>query len=135
MPTKTQAVLTAALALLILLPAQAFCKDGVIHIMSARYGNLPKDAAGADLDKSLEVNTQATFCNAKKAVKKLCEGKKTCVVKVSNELCGDPYEGRGKYLFVEYTCGDMVERVKGDEGDSVTFGCKGVTPVVPSTRN
>ncbi|MGE4555535.1 MAG: hypothetical protein AB7D07_01810 [Desulfovibrionaceae bacterium] len=132
--SKIRIALTAALALLILLPAQAFCASGTIHVMSARYGNLPKDDAGAALDKNLEVNTQATFCDAKKAVKKLCEGKKMCVVKVGNELCGDPYKGKGKYLFVEYTCGDMVERVKADEGDAAAFGCKGATPVIPTKK-
>ncbi|MFW5837132.1 MAG: hypothetical protein ACOCVM_03935, partial [Desulfovibrionaceae bacterium] len=99
------------------------CQEDGIHILSARYGNYALEKAGAELDASMEINKKETFCNAKKALKKLCNGKKTCSFEVSNELCGDPYTGRGKYMLVQYTCGDIRYTVKFDEGKTGSLNC------------
>jgi hypothetical protein len=121
--TAMTRILLAGLAMLLLAPAAGLCQDGTIDILSARYGNYPLSKAGADLDSELEINTKQTFCDAKKAVKKLCQGKKACTFEVSNDLCGDPYEGRGKYVIVEYTCGDIRYTVKADEGKTASLSC------------
>ena len=87
-----------------------------IAVLGAQYGSV-------EFVSEFFSSSRRKFCNAKKALKKLCEGRKNCSFKVDNRLCGDPYPGKGKYLFVEYLCGKLKKTVKADEGDMAVLKC------------
>lgn len=89
----------------------------VIVIAGAQYG-------AVEFVSEFFSSSRRKFCNAKKALKKLCEGRKNCSFRVDNRLCGDPYPGKGKYLFVEYMCGKAKKTVKADEGDMAVLKCQ-----------
>jgi hypothetical protein len=45
-------------------------------------------------------------CDATRAVSEIAGGRSSAAVPASNQLCGDPFPGRGKALAVEYACGE-----------------------------
>ena len=43
-------------------------------------------------------------CDATQALRRACDGHRSCAVGVSNNLCGDPVPGTRKGISVEYFC-------------------------------
>ena len=90
--------------------------ENSIRIQSAKYGNVSFELEG-------ELGYKQYFCNAKEALVKKCDGKEKCRIIVGSTLCGDPYPGRGKYLYVEYTCGNKLKRAKKSQTEIMLLKC------------
>ncbi|MFW5499828.1 MULTISPECIES: hypothetical protein [unclassified Maridesulfovibrio] len=90
--------------------------ENAIRIESAKYGNISFELEG-------ELGYKQYFCNAKEALAKECNGKNKCRVIVGNTICGDPYPGKGKYLYVEYTCGRKLKRAKKSQTEVMVLSC------------
>lgn len=88
----------------------------IIRIESAKYGNLDYDFGNA-------MGYKEHFCDAKPALQKICDGKRNCKVTVGNKICGDPWPGHGKFLYVEYSCGGKIKRVKRVQTEIVKLSC------------
>lgn len=75
------------------------CPTGIISIKKAIYGRT---------DRSLcdQANNDKTDCKSDQSekVEKECNGKKECMIQVSNLSFGDPCGGTSKYLEVLFTC-------------------------------
>ncbi|WP_319778495.1 hypothetical protein [Maridesulfovibrio sp.] len=87
-----------------------------IRIQSAKYGNISFELEG-------ELGYKQYFCNAKEALLKKCDGKDKCRIIVGSTFCGDPYPGKGKYLYVEYTCGQKMKRAKKSQTEVMLLTC------------
>lgn len=85
--------------------ARGYDRDPEIHIIGATY------AAG---------NRR---CDASRWVRIPCDGSRTCSVKASNNLCGDPAKGVAKELTVSYSCGRGRREVRLTEGQSTFLHC------------
>ncbi len=92
-----------------------FAKDS-IRIESAKYGNVSFELGN-------ELGYKQYFCDAKGALVELCDGKKACRIIVGSKICGDPYPGKGKYLYVEYSCGDKLKRAKNTQTEIMKLKC------------
>ena len=90
--------------------------EKAIRIQSAKYGNISFELEG-------ELGYKHYFCNAKEALVKKCDGKNKCRIIVGSSLCGDPYPGKGKYLYVEYSCGRKIKRVKNTQTEIMVLSC------------
>ncbi|NDV22888.1 hypothetical protein [Desulfovibrio sp. JC022] len=90
--------------------------EKAIRIMSAKYGNISFELEG-------ELGYKQYFCNAKDSLVKICDGKNKCRLIVGNKFCGDPYPGKGKYLYVEYTCGQKLKRAKKSQTEVMVLSC------------
>ncbi|WP_419778522.1 hypothetical protein [Maridesulfovibrio sp.] len=90
--------------------------ENSIRIQSAKYGNVSFELEG-------ELGYKQYFCNAKEALVKKCDGKEKCRIVVGSTFCGDPYPGRGKYLYVEYTCGNKLKRAKKSQTEIMLLKC------------
>jgi len=90
--------------------------ENSIRIQSAKYGNVSFELEG-------ELGYKQYFCNAKEALVKKCDGKEKCRIIVGSTFCGDPYPGRGKYLYVEYTCGNKLKRAKKSQTEIMLLKC------------
>ncbi|WP_320006172.1 hypothetical protein [Maridesulfovibrio sp.] len=90
--------------------------EGSIRIQSAKYGNVSFELEG-------ELGYKQYFCNAKDALVKQCDGKDKCRIIVGSSFCGDPYPGKGKYLYVEYTCGNKLKRAKKSQTEIMELKC------------
>ncbi|WP_320174457.1 hypothetical protein [Maridesulfovibrio sp.] len=90
--------------------------DKVIRVQSAKYGNISFELEG-------ELGYKQYFCDAKEALVKMCDGKNKCRIIVGNTICGDPYPGKGKYLYVEYTCGQKLKRAKKSQTEAMLLSC------------
>ncbi|KAG8178837.1 hypothetical protein JTE90_016507 [Oedothorax gibbosus] len=69
-------------------------QNNVIHIRKAYYGRTSSKPCGV-----ICVNNRT-----KEIVRKTCEGKRSCDLKASNSVFGDPCHGTIKYLEVKYLC-------------------------------
>ncbi|ACS81158.1 hypothetical protein [Maridesulfovibrio salexigens] len=90
--------------------------EKAIRVQSAKYGNISFELEG-------ELGYKQYFCNAKETLVKECNGKNKCRVIVGNTICGDPYPGKGKYLYVEYTCGRKLKRAKKSQTEVMVLSC------------
>ncbi|NDV27894.1 hypothetical protein [Desulfovibrio sp. JC010] len=90
--------------------------EKAIRMQSAKYGNISFELEG-------ELGYKHYFCNAKDALVKKCDGKNNCRIIVGNSFCGDPYPGKGKYLYVEYTCGQKLKRAKKSQTEVMVLKC------------
>ncbi|CCO23785.1 hypothetical protein [Maridesulfovibrio hydrothermalis] len=88
-----------------------------IRVQSAKYGNVSFELGN-------KLGYKQYFCNAKEAIVLKCDGKKLCKIIVGSQICGDPYPGKGKYLYVEYTCGDKMKRAKNTQTEVMVLKCK-----------
>ncbi len=91
--------------------------ENSIRIQSAKYGNVSFELGNA-------LGYKQYFCNAKPALVDKCDGKKSCRIIVGSQICGDPYPGRGKYLYVEYTCGQKLKRAKNSQTEVMILKCR-----------
>ncbi|XP_060066268.1 L-rhamnose-binding lectin CSL3-like [Ylistrum balloti] len=77
------------------------CRKGyTISIITARYGRT--DHATCPSKK-----IRTTYCSSRESfgiVKRSCNGRKFCKVRVTNKVFGDPCRGTYKYLSVRYMC-------------------------------
>lgn len=94
---------------------KVFRKDA-IRIQSAKYGNVSFELGN-------ELGYKQYFCNAKEPLMKTCDGKGKCKIIVGSQICGDPYPGKGKYLYVEYTCGEKMKRAKNTQTEIMRLKC------------
>ncbi|MDB5365939.1 MAG: hypothetical protein JWM77_1866 [Rhodospirillales bacterium] len=62
-------------------------------------------------------------CDARRALRSMCDGEESCRVTASNDLCGDPANGVGKKLVIGYKCGDGRVEVTVQEHKSVSLSC------------
>jgi len=90
--------------------------EQTIRIQSAKYGNVSFELGN-------ELGYKQYFCNAKAPLVEKCDGKTNCKVIVGSQICGDPYPGKGKYLYVEYTCGDKLKRAKNTQTEVMRLKC------------
>lgn len=90
--------------------------EKAIRIMSAKYGNISFELEG-------ELGYKQYFCDAKEALVEKCDGKNKCRLIIGNSICGDPYPGKGKYLYVEYTCGQKLKRAKKSQTEVMVLTC------------
>lgn len=90
--------------------------DKSIRVQSAKYGNVSFELEG-------ELGYKQYFCNAKDALVEKCDGKNKCRIVVGSTFCGDPYPGKGKYLYVEYTCGNELKRAKKSQTEIMELKC------------
>lgn len=78
-----------------------------IHIVSARYG------------------TRNATCDARDALQSASGSRRDLEIRVDNDLCGDPAEGRHKALVVDYRCGDGPrKRVEAAESETMFLSCR-----------
>lgn len=96
--------------------AEKVFPEKAIRILSAKYGNTSFELEG-------DLGYKQYFCNAKDALLRECDGKKKCRIIVGNSFCGDPYPGKGKYLYVEYTCGQKLKRAKKSQTEVMILKC------------
>lgn len=87
-----------------------------IVIGSAKYGNV-------DYDISMTIGYKEHYCNAKPALQKICDQRTNCKIIVGNKICGDPWPGHGKFLYVEYFCGQQTKRIRLRETDILRLSC------------
>jgi hypothetical protein len=82
------------------------CDNGVIHVMSARWGRLSTTTcAGTDVSNGYN-------CHADRSVSVMeaeCEGKTTCTVAANNGVFGDPCGGVHKSLVVSHSCVESLD--------------------------
>lgn len=63
-------------------------------------------------------------CSAFSHVHKRCDGERSCSVKASNSICGDPDRGRLKILEVAYACGNQERRARVPEKSRSQLRCR-----------
>ncbi len=90
--------------------------EKAIRIMSAKYGNISFELEG-------ELGYKQYFCDAKEALAEKCDGKNKCRLIIGSSICGDPYPGKGKYLYAEYTCGQKLKRAKKSQTEVMVLTC------------
>jgi hypothetical protein len=77
------------------------CNDGLIHIMTARYGRSDTlSCASTSPSVGYSCHSETSLF----VVRNLCEGRTTCSVSASYTLFGDPCVGVNKELIVSYSC-------------------------------
>ena len=62
-------------------------------------------------------------CDARDELIRACDRREACEVVAGSDLCGDPYRGVAKELFVAYTCGDGRRTLTVAEGDPARIYC------------
>lgn len=78
-----------------------------INIVSARYG------------------TRDSTCDARDAIQTFAGSRRDLEIRVNNDLCGDPAEGRHKALVVDYRCGDGPrKRIESRESETMFLSCR-----------
>jgi hypothetical protein len=78
-----------------------------IHIVMARYG------------------TRDSTCDARDAIESFAGSRRDVEIRVNNDLCGDPAEGRHKVLVVDYRCGDGPrKRIETRESETMFLSCR-----------
>jgi hypothetical protein len=77
------------------------CASGVIDVISASYG---RHHSGAVCKHPATSNQKCHSKASVAIVKQQCQGKKSCAVKASNGVFGDPCGGTFKYLTANYRC-------------------------------
>jgi len=83
--------------------ASLSCSDGVIHVMSARFGRLDTGSCSSIGDMGAAYGCHAE--NSLGVVRQECEGKMSCSITPSTTLFGgDPCSGIHKQLLVSYGC-------------------------------
>ncbi|SMF17361.1 hypothetical protein [Desulfovibrio gilichinskyi] len=95
---------------------QVVYREDSIRIESAKYGNVSFELGN-------ELGYKQYFCDAKEALTEMCEGADGCKIIVGSQICGDPYPGKGKYLYVEYSCGDKLKRAKNTQTEIMKLKC------------
>ncbi|WP_291328437.1 hypothetical protein [Desulfovibrio sp. UCD-KL4C] len=95
---------------------QLVYREDSILIESAKYGNVSFELGN-------KLGYKQYFCNAKEALSEMCDGDKACQIIVGSQICGDPYPGKGKYLYVEYSCGGKIKRVKNSQTEIMKLKC------------
>ena len=73
----------------------------VIRVLYAIYGRRNRHVCAKN--KSIKT-TNCRARNSKKIAAKTCNGKRTCRLKATNGVFGDPCKGTFKYLSVNYRC-------------------------------
>ncbi|OEU70713.1 MAG: hypothetical protein BA863_14595 [Desulfovibrio sp. S3730MH75] len=96
--------------------SQPVFEKNSIRIESAKYGNVSFELGN-------ELGYKQYFCDAKGALVELCDGTKACRIIVGSKICGDPYPGKGKYLYVEYSCGEKLKRAKNTQTEIMKLKC------------
>lgn len=97
-------------------PEEKVFPEDSIRIRSAKYGNVSFELGN-------ELGYKQYFCDAAPELVKRCNGKGLCRIIVGSNICGDPYPGRGKYLYVEYTCGGRLKRAKNTQTEVMRLKC------------
>uniref|UniRef100_A0A672YXB0 SUEL-type lectin domain-containing protein n=1 Tax=Sphaeramia orbicularis TaxID=375764 RepID=A0A672YXB0_9TELE len=81
-------------------------KGQVIHVYSADYGRRDRTTCIYNRPYS---QIQKTDCSSPSSkVAESCNGKNSCIIKVSNSVFGDPCKGTYKYLEASYMCQDAL---------------------------
>jgi hypothetical protein len=84
-----------------------------LHILDAVYGN--PETGG--------------MCDATLAVLDLCDERESCLISISNGICGDPARGALKQLFIAFKCGAYpAQTVAGPEGTVLRLSCVATRP-------
>lgn len=77
-------------------------------------------------------------CDARDHVVRACDGRNSCEVQADSRICGDPYRGVAKELFIAYTCGDGRRTLTVSEDKPARVYCGGsvggVTSPAPRPR-
>ncbi|XP_070540332.1 uncharacterized protein [Ptychodera flava] len=81
------------------------CTDGTIQVMSANYGRTDGETCPHPAISDQECGAEVSI----DVVKEECEDKKSCSVRASNSVFGDPCVGTFKYLQVKYYCAGVHE--------------------------
>ncbi|CDQ91573.1 unnamed protein product, partial [Oncorhynchus mykiss] len=77
---------------------------GEIRIQRANYGRRQHDVCSIGRPHKQLKNTNCLSQSTTSIMAERCDGKRQCIVKVSNSVFGDPCVGTYKYLDVAYTC-------------------------------
>lgn len=64
------------------------------------------------------------YCDAAPALSVACNGAASCNVSVGNELCGDPFRGKRKWLELGYYCGRDYRTASFAERDVARLSCR-----------
>ncbi|XP_029975050.1 uncharacterized protein LOC115408432 isoform X2 [Salarias fasciatus] len=100
--------------------AKLRCAVGqVISILEANYGRLESGKCAKGRPKSQLRNVKCS--NPASKVSETCDGKRSCNIRASNSMFGDPCRGTYKYLEVDYVCQEPEPKPR--EISSVT--CEG----------
>nr|XP_029527046.1 L-rhamnose-binding lectin CSL3 isoform X1 [Oncorhynchus nerka]XP_029527056.1 L-rhamnose-binding lectin CSL3 isoform X1 [Oncorhynchus nerka] len=84
--------------------SQLLCDRGEIRIQRANYGRRQHDVCSIGRPHQQLKNTNCLSQSTTSKMAERCDGKRQCIVKVSNSVFGDPCVGTYKYLDVAYTC-------------------------------
>uniref|UniRef100_A0A8C7H7M0 SUEL-type lectin domain-containing protein n=1 Tax=Oncorhynchus kisutch TaxID=8019 RepID=A0A8C7H7M0_ONCKI len=76
----------------------------LIRIQRANYGRRQHDVCSIGRPHQQLKNTNCLSQSTTSKMAERCDGKRQCIVKVSNSVFGDPCVGTYKYLDVAYTC-------------------------------
>ncbi|MCW3477452.1 SUEL-type lectin domain-containing protein [Limobrevibacterium gyesilva] len=91
-----------------LMAAQLAVPAGQIRILDAVYG----DAA------------RGRLCDATLAVEQQCDERESCLISVTNGICGDPAYGLAKRLHVAFKCGRApAQLLVAAEGSVIRLSC------------
>ena len=83
-------------------------QNNALHILDAVYGNADR----------------GRFCDVLLPVSQQCDDRTTCLVSVSNGMCGDPDFGHPKQLYLAFKCGGFPAKVlQAPEGSVVRLAC------------
>lgn len=84
-------------------------RNRVLHIFNANYGR----TAGRSVCPSRSIRTKRCYSRKSFAVvKRLCQGKRSCLLRATNRLFGNPCSSTYKYLQVMYKCVYSKYRLK-----------------------
>jgi hypothetical protein len=100
----------------VLLALLAAAPQPQLHVLDAVYGNPER----------------GRMCDATLPVAGQCDDRSTCVIAVSNGMCGDPDYGVPKRLFITFKCGRYpAQTVTVGEAAVVRLACDAARPPAP----
>ena len=104
-----------------------------------RYANVPRyndndrygrDRYGRDRFPRLTIlgasyrSINGRACDAFSNVHRKCDGERSCNVRASNNICGDPERGRLKVLEISYACGGRTLSARVPEKSNTRLVCR-----------
>jgi len=72
---------------------------------------------------SVRYGKNNSYCDATVVFKQQCDGKSSCSVAVSNQLCGDPLYGVVKDALITYSCKGVSQTLTVTENQTAKLGC------------
>lgn len=114
---RRNGVTLLALMLALAFGAEAFAQDNRKIIRRSTTSSSPIEILDAVFGQDERV------CDARGDLVRACDGQSACEVRADTKLCGDPYRGVSKELFIAYSCGDGRRTLTVSEGEPARLYC------------